>query len=154
VRGQLSSTSHCKVAACQGAFQASITSLRPLSSQSAIFRISSPSDLEQEFDRYVFFFKFFPSMAFTSYYWPQPTVFRAVYSEYSETNLRLIWGLAQCRALPITSSIGKAEPIHDIGECSSLGITFFIQWFQLLVVPSSSGETSPRGRSQNTVLEG
>jgi hypothetical protein len=42
-----------------GSFQASITSLRPLSSQSAIFCISSPSDLEQEIDRYVFFLSFF-----------------------------------------------------------------------------------------------
>jgi hypothetical protein len=55
-------------------------------------------------------FKFFSSMAFTSYYWPQPTVFGAVCSEYLEANLRLIWGLAQCHLIPITSSIGKTHP--------------------------------------------
>jgi hypothetical protein len=44
--------------------------------------------------------------------------------------------------------------IHDFGGRSSLRITFFIQWFQLLVVPSSSGEASPRGQSENTILEG
>jgi len=58
VRGQLSSMAY-QVAAWQGSFQASITSLQPLSSQSAIFCISSPSDLEKDFDRYVFFLSFF-----------------------------------------------------------------------------------------------
>jgi hypothetical protein len=56
------------------------------------------------------FLKFFSSMAFTSYYWHQPTVFGAVCSEYPEADLWLIWGLAQYHLMPITSSIGKTHP--------------------------------------------
>jgi hypothetical protein len=56
------------------------------------------------------FLKKFLSMAFTSYYWPQPTVFREACSEYPEADLRP--RTVPCTAYNFEHWKGRTHPWH------------------------------------------